>query len=146
MCVCVSRTICNLSTLKMTSAWVFFFSFSVEKCVIIFYKLNSIRVSRLVTVYITLRDGFRKFSTPRLSSSSPRLLLTTKLVPAFVIFLSLLILSDNNNIALGVVRAVWIPLGGTLQEESFCNRMQRKMTCVRVTLISWHSETNTLNT
>lgn len=90
MCVsvCVSRTICNFSTLKMTSAFGFFLSFSVEKCVIIFYKLNSIRVSRLVTVYITLRDGFRKFSTPCLSSSSPRLLLTTKLVPAFVIFLS----------------------------------------------------------
>lgn len=56
-------------------------TFSVEKCVIIFYKLNSFRVSRLVTVYITLRDGFRKFSTPRL-------LLTSKSVPAFVIFLS----------------------------------------------------------
>lgn len=114
LCVCFSNDL-QFFNFKNDLSLGFFVSFSVEKCVIIFYKLNSIRVSRLVTVYITLRDGFRKFSTSSLPSSQfPHLL-----------FFSLLILSDNN-IALGVVRAFWIPLGGTLQEESFCNRMQRK--------------------
>lgn len=63
LCVCFSNDL-QFFNFKNDLSLGFFVSFSVEKCVIIFYKLNSIRVSRLVTVYITLRDGFRKFSTP----------------------------------------------------------------------------------
>lgn len=93
VCVFFSRTICNFSTLKkMTSALVFFPhfvpTFSVEKCVIIFYKLNSIRVlSTCVWFFVCycLYNAAWRFSQVSTLIGSP---LPPKLVPAFVIFLA----------------------------------------------------------